>query len=372
MKTKKFAQLLSLSLAAVLCVCLLAGCDGTSSSTVGSDSWGYDSDYTYESSSSTSSSNGLGDMSEDFKTSSGTEVSDDTAVSEDADDTEEKIVYTGTITAETKEYDTCLDTIYAYVSEVGGYVEEFSEYGGSYNTYTGSRNSRDAYFVIRVPSKSFNDAISTVGSIMNITRKNITSSNVTLEYVDLEARIEALYRQQERLNELVDTAADLSDLLQLESEITSVQSQIESAERSLRVLANRVSYSTITLTINETEVYSPTTELTYLQKVKEAFVDSATSLVEGLTEFSLWVVGSFFQLILAAVIIVIIVLIVRKTEKAQKAKRGARSKNTRRKPQPKNDWCLSNEPIEPIEMIDQPKSETPEQAESKPDGDSKQ
>ena len=51
---------------------------------------------------------------------------------------------------------------------------------------------------------------------------------MTADYVDVEARLNSLEAQRQRLEELRAQAANLEDLLAIENQLTQVQYQIES------------------------------------------------------------------------------------------------------------------------------------------------
>ena len=56
-----------------------------------------------------------------------------------------------------------------------------------------------------------------VSEIGNVTQKNESVEDVTLQYVDVESRKKALETEQERLMELLSSAENMEDLLAIES-----------------------------------------------------------------------------------------------------------------------------------------------------------
>jgi len=77
--------------------------------------------------------------------------------------------------------------------------------------------------------------------------------DVTEEYIDLEARLRNLRRQEERLLEILDRAESVKDVLEVERELGRVRGEIERLEGRLRYLSNRVEFATITVELLEPE-----------------------------------------------------------------------------------------------------------------------
>ena len=62
-----------------------------------------------------------------------------------------------------------------------------------------------------------------VSEIGNVTQKNESVEDVTLQYVDVESRKKALETEQERLMELLSSAENMEDLLAIESKLSEVR-----------------------------------------------------------------------------------------------------------------------------------------------------
>ena len=64
-------------------------------------------------------------------------------------------------------------------------------------------NTRYASYTIRIPTAELNQFVDVVSEIGNVTQKNESVEDVTLQYVDVESRKKALETEQERLMELL-------------------------------------------------------------------------------------------------------------------------------------------------------------------------
>ena len=89
--------------------------------------------------------------------------------------------------------------------------------------------------------------------IGNVISSSRSQENVTTQYTDYEARLESLNIQEERLLAMLEESGDLESLIALESRLSEVRYEIESIERNLRNLDQRIAYSTVNLEIQEVE-----------------------------------------------------------------------------------------------------------------------
>ena len=107
--------------------------------------------------------------------------------------------------------------------------------------------------VIRVPANQFDNLLSKIESLASkVDDKNITTEDVTEEFIDLTARLKTKKELESRYREILTQAKTVSDILAIESQIGSVRAEIESTEGRLHYIQNQVSLSTLTVTYYET------------------------------------------------------------------------------------------------------------------------
>lgn len=238
--------------------------------------------------------------------------------------TERKLIRNVDMDVETREYDKLLTSVENQVTELGGYIESMDAYNGS--TYYGYRATRNANLTIRIPKDRLDDFLDTVSDLGNVTNRSENVQDVTLTYVDLESHRDALQTEQERLLQLLEQAESVEDIITIEQRLSDVRYQLESMESQLRSYDNQVDYSTVSLYINEVEVYTPVEEETTWERISTGFVDSLKSIGEGLKEAAIWFVIHIPYLVIWAVVIVIIILILKKIKKRTKRIREAEQK----------------------------------------------
>jgi hypothetical protein len=79
----------------------------------------------------------------------------------------------------------------------------------------------------------------------------VTSQDVTEEYVDLQSRLRNWRAQEVQLLEIMRQARTIPDILAVRNQLAQVQQEIERVAGRLRFLENRVELSTITVEVNQ-------------------------------------------------------------------------------------------------------------------------
>ena len=138
-----------------------------------------------------------------------------------------KLIRTIYLSLQTTEFDSVLSDLSAKTTELGGYIESSSVSGNSYYY----QSTRYASYTIRIPSEQLDQFVTVVSDLGNVTQKNESVDDVTLQYVDVESRKKALETEQERLLELLAQAENMEDLLAIESKLSDVRYELENYGR---------------------------------------------------------------------------------------------------------------------------------------------
>ena len=231
---------------------------------------------------------------------------------------DQKLITTMEINAETEDLDALMPQLTDRVSEVGGYIEyQNTYYGSNYSSY----RHRSANIVARIPAEKLSEFLLHVEGTSNVISKQQSQDNVTLQYVDTESRMAALQAERDRLMELLEQAGDLSDLLQIEERLTDVLYDLESTTAQLRALDNQVSYATVEMFIEEVKVLTETQQQTVWQRIGSGFGENLRNIGEALVNFFVWLVTYSPQLIVFAGAVWLTVRIIRRSVKKRKAKK---------------------------------------------------
>ena len=109
---------------------------------------------------------------------------------------------------------------------------------------------------IRVPSQNFDAFIESISKgVSYFERKDISSENVTDQYIDITTRLKTKRKLEERYLQILQKATKIREILEIEKQISIIREEIESKEGQLKYLESRVAESTITI-----EFYKPVAE----------------------------------------------------------------------------------------------------------------
>lgn len=219
-----------------------------------------------------------------------------------------KLIRKFNLDVETLEFDKFVSDLKTEVSALGGYIESSSISGNSYN-YT---SNRSANFTCRIPSEKLDEFINTINGLGNITYSFEDVSDITLTYVDTEARIKSLRTEYDRLLELLAEAESIDSIIILQQRISEVSYELESYESQLRTYDNLVDYSTVNLNLMEVKRVTPSEPKTVWERISADFGDNIYDIWVDAQDFFVWFVASIPYFIIWAVIIGAIVLIVRR------------------------------------------------------------
>lgn len=229
-------------------------------------------------------------------------------------DTGRKLIRTVNLSVETDDFETLLKDLEAQIAALSGYVEQ-SDISGKSMNYDSSR--RRASMTVRIPSTSLNSFISSVEANGNVTNKSETTSDVTLQYSDLESRKKSLTIEQDRIWALLEKADTLESVIALEERLSEIRYELESMESRLRLYDNQVEYSTVYINIQEVKIYTPTAPETFSERIQKGFIKNLENMEEFFVDLTILIISTI-PIWVPIVIIVLIILFVLKKRKASK------------------------------------------------------
>jgi len=157
-------------------------------------------------------------------------------------DWDKKIIKTASLNVEVDDYNKFYSLMREKVRSVGGYIAQEEQNQSDYKI--------ENTLSIKVPVDQFDNALGqlTVSNIKKINEKKITSQDVTTEFIDTRSRMESKKQVRQRYLDLLKQAKNMEEILNVQSEINSIQEDIESAAGRIEYLGHSSAYSTIDLT----------------------------------------------------------------------------------------------------------------------------
>ncbi|WP_298894608.1 DUF4349 domain-containing protein [uncultured Psychroserpens sp.] len=171
-------------------------------------------------------------------------------------------------------------------------------------------------FTIKIPQQYFDTMMDSIGFMVEFVEyENITTKDVTEEYIDIQTRLETKKEVKTRYESILrKNAITVEDILATEDKLRIIQEEIESAQGRLKYLTNKVSYSTIQIDLYETVEYTEEPE----SYSKTFFAKGKEGLNNGWTIIESFILGLIY--IWPLVIIgVIVFFVVKKKIKNRKA-----------------------------------------------------
>lgn len=233
---------------------------------------------------------------------------------------ERKLIRNVSMNLETREFDALTKSISDAVTFFGGYIEQ-ADVSGNSLYWSGERSSRYSNITARIPENKLDAFLTEVSSQGNVTYKNESVQDVTLQYTDITSRKKTLQMEQERLWELLEKAESVDAVIALEARLSEVRYQLESIESQLRTLDNQIVYSTVYLSIQEVQVLTSTDPDTIPVRIQKGLSRSFNTLKISSVDFLVWFISSLPILAVFAVLVFIAVIILKKPLKRRKTRK---------------------------------------------------
>lgn len=143
---------------------------------------------------------------------------------------------------------------------------------------------------IRIPSQNFDPFLESISKgVSYFDEKNISSQNVTEQYIDLTSRLNTKRKLEERYIEILKKASKVSEILEIEKQISAIREEIEAKQGQLKYLESRVSESTVTIEFYKTIAQKEGVKISYGSKIWTAIQSGFFSLSEFLISIiSVW------------------------------------------------------------------------------------
>jgi len=148
-----------------------------------------------------------------------------------APQTRDFVIYTANFTMAVYQVDTGIAAIEKIAQDHNGYLA----------------SKKDREIIIRIPRAQFQSAVDKVDKVGDVLHRDIAALDVTDEHVDLEIRIKNSRAMQQQLTALL-AKANVKESLEIEKELGRVTEELERMEGKLKLLNDKIAFSTIAVT----------------------------------------------------------------------------------------------------------------------------
>lgn len=144
---------------------------------------------------------------------------------------------------------------------------------------------------VRVPEDKRKEAMDGFKEMaVRVVSESVNGNDVTDQYMDLDARLEVLFKTKAKYEEILQKADKVNDLLNVQQQLTSLQNQIDSLKGQQKYLEQSAKLSKITIYLSTDELalpYAPTNEWRPGVIFKEA-VRSLVGAIRGIGSLIIW------------------------------------------------------------------------------------
>ncbi len=205
-----------------------------------------------------------------------------------------------------------MDEVNSIVGGAGGIVSNS-------NVYEVREGQYAAYLTLRVPDKNFDPVMLQLEALGKATNMQTGLDDVTMQYIDLESRLNNQKAQEARLVEILELADTVEEILEVERELFRIRGEVETMTAQFDYLKDQVSFSTIHLSLREeaipTEIISPYAFHNLGSRIVQTFIASINIILNSVSYIIIAFSALLPIVIVLGLLAVLVWLIVRKLSK---------------------------------------------------------
>lgn len=155
---------------------------------------------------------------------------------------------------------------------------------------------------LRVPDSRFETTMHDLARVGTPRARSISAEDLTTQIVDSTARLRNLRRTETDIAKIMDRSGSVGQILEAESQLSSVREQIETLDAELKDMRDRVSYSTISVSLAADVAAVPAESSASAQLVSEwhAALHAVSQFTIGLISVAVWAAAFVPYLMLVA------------------------------------------------------------------------
>lgn len=218
---------------------------------------------------------------------------------------ERKIIKSSQLSLETAKFNDVINSLEDMVKSYGGYIASSSiDAEGINNNY---QCLRFASYKINVPSDKLDDFLDESSKLATVRNKSTSAEDITAQYYDNESRLKSLQIQEERYLEILKTATEVKDIIEIENALNDVRYEIENLTTCLNKISNLVDMATVNINIQEVsqETVAQSVPKTLGEKISSSFVNSLKKIKEFSINTVIFIIAAIPYLIIISILLVL-------------------------------------------------------------------
>lgn len=156
---------------------------------------------------------------------------------------EPSVITTGYLTMSAEAPAATADDISRLVTDAGGRVSSRSDYTPV------DFGQPSSYLEVRIPSDEFESIVESITELGSVQEISVNTQDVSLQKIDLDARIQVLDVAIERLASLLAEAETTTDIVTIESALTERQAERDSLQSQRDYLGDQTLFATLSINV---------------------------------------------------------------------------------------------------------------------------
>lgn len=217
-----------------------------------------------------------------------------------------------------------LDILVKKIEDTGEQIKLLvKQYGGvidSSNVSSSGVDTKYGVMVVRVPNEDFDLVVKEISALaLKVNGEQVSSDDVTLRYVDLEARLKSKMAVEGQYVELLQKATKVEEIVAVHAYLDRIREDIEVTQAQLNYLANQVSMSSINISMtSEAEVKILGVSWHPITVVKQSFrnaLKDVVNILDWCIRFLFALPGIILQILVVVGVVWVLIKGVKKVSK---------------------------------------------------------
>jgi Domain of unknown function (DUF4349) len=179
-----------------------------------------------------------------------------------------------------------MKNIQVMAEQMGGFVVSSNLYESYTSNYV---EVPEGQIVIRIPSEKLEEVMDNIKKdVVEVQSETVSGQDVTAEYVDLQSRLKSLEAAETQLEEIMKTATETEDVVNIFNQLVSYREQIEVVKGQIKYYDEAASLSAVSVRIIAEETIQPVVIGSWEPKgVALEAIQDLIDFLQGFTEFAI-------------------------------------------------------------------------------------
>ena len=192
------------------------------------------------------------------------------------------------IEIEGEKYKQSLQEVKDIIGRNSGFFTDENEYKNLYN----KKEYRTYSITLKVPVDNFDATVEQLKLVGDVKNYNVYSSDMTTQYMDTKSYLESYQKEKARIEQLLDKAEQIEDIIKVEERLNSIQRMIDSYQRQLTNINRVTEYSQISVIIQEKRPVSEAIyTMTGIRQLLRNIISSFDALFVFISNIVGWLIG---------------------------------------------------------------------------------